>query len=58
MVKVNTTPVQAKEYQVIDIRTNHLLKVYYPNQRKLAYRYADKKDLEYGAITTIVNVVY
>lgn len=44
-------------YQVVCTKTGVVLKEYKQGQRKLANRYADRKDLAYGAICTIVRLV-
>ena len=45
-------------YQVVCTKTGTILKEYKHGQRKLARRYADKKDLQHGAICTNVRPVW
>ena len=44
-------------YQVVCTKTGAILKEYKQGQRKLASRYADKKDMAYGAVCTIIRLV-
>jgi hypothetical protein len=44
-------------YQVIDIKTGVTIKTYAADKSKLAYRFADKKDAEYGAVRYIVKFI-
>lgn len=44
-------------YQVIDIQTNAVVKEYPAGKGQAAHRYADKKDLAYGAVRYIVKLV-
>lgn len=58
MNNTNTITREIKGYEVVDFRQGFTLKTYTKEQRKYAYRYADKMDLAYGAITTNVNVIW
>lgn len=44
-------------YQVIDIQTKAVVKEYPAGKGQVAHRYADKKDLAYGAVRFVVKLV-
>jgi len=48
----------ANGYQVIDKQTGNIVKEYGAGKRKLATKFADKKDQEYGAIRYIVKPIF
>lgn len=53
-----TQPRQLIGYTVTDRRTGQVLRRYKAEGRRAAYRFADKKDLEYGAIRYGVDPLY
>lgn len=45
-------------YEVVDIQTKSVVKSYGQGKSQVARNYANKKDLEYGAIRYIVKPIY
>lgn len=45
-------------YEVIDFRANRTLGKYLPTQRAAARRRADRADLNYGAMTATVKIIW
>lgn len=45
-------------YTVTDRQTGKVIKTYGEGKRSSASRFADKKDMEYGAIRYIVNPIW
>ena len=49
---------QLAGYSVFDTKTKAYVKEYAPDKRKNAVNWADKKDLEYGAVRYVVEAFY
>lgn len=45
-------------YEVIDSRSGRILRSYPSDKRVFAYRLADRKDREYGAVRHVVRPVF